>query len=84
MIILNFVLFLLIAVGQLVIYQAVMVNSMATGSQRDSTARDATIARRQDIFFYKGKTSKILTAHSISINAISSDSDSKKQSPFAI
>ena len=44
MIVLNFILFLLIAAGQLVIYWSVQVNTMT--STRDSSARDTAIARR--------------------------------------
>ena len=45
MIVLNFVLFLLIAVGQFIIYRAVQTNTITT-STRDSNVRDTAIARR--------------------------------------
>ena len=44
MIVLNFVLFLAIAVGQALVYWSVQVNTMT--STQDSTSRDSTIARR--------------------------------------
>ena len=46
MIIVNLVLFVFIAAGQIIIYQSVMANTLGEGAQRDAGARDAVIARR--------------------------------------
>ena len=43
---LNFVVFVLIACGQVAIFMTIRANSMELSSSKDSTSRDSVIARR--------------------------------------